>query len=92
MESDAPLLLNNQDDAGADSHCSTSADDIDSPPSTKNVKMTSLREAATANDNKYVFYCIPCLKNVSCAHMGIVRQHTKSIMHFLIKAPKFVHM
>ena len=31
------------------------------------------------NGNPYAFYCIPCKKSVSCAHMGIndVKKHSK---------------
>jgi hypothetical protein len=37
----------------------------------------------TANDNRYAFYCIPCKKNVSCAHMGRadVKQHCETATH-----------
>ena len=35
------------------------------------------------NDNPHAFYCIPCKKSVSCAHMGIndVKEHCKGTIH-----------
>ena len=35
------------------------------------------------NDNPHAFYCIPCEKSVSCAHMGIndVKEHCKGTIH-----------
>ena len=35
------------------------------------------------NDNPHVFYCIPCKKSVSCAHMGIsdVKEQCKETIH-----------
>ena len=36
-----------------------------------------------ANGNKYVFYCIPCKRNITSHHMGLghVKQHCRNPHH-----------
>ena len=75
------------------------SDFSDDLPVTKKTKITSFKGAATyktynsdwgkefpispANGNRYAFYCIPCKKNVSCAHIGKgdVKHHCETAMH-----------